>query len=136
MHWYKKVKVLTENIDALKAVIFELVEKTKTETGVTNYKFYPNENNMLYVFERFLNSDAGVVHGAYFRETEAMKNLFSMLEPIKFVLFVGQYEEPWGCIKSQSISPKLIGGFNRRFKYIYAQAQRSAPQHQHPLNPL
>ena len=114
VHWYIKAKVITEDIDALKAVISELVEITKTETGVTNYEFYLSENNMLYVFERYLNSDAGAVHGANVRETEAMKNIFSMLEPKEFVLFGGPYEGPWGdYIKSQGISPKLIGGFNR-----------------------
>ena len=33
VHWYIKAKVITEDIDALKAVISELVEITKTETG-------------------------------------------------------------------------------------------------------
>ena len=94
----KKVKLLNEDIDALKALISELVEMTKTETGVTNYKFYLSENNMLYVFECYLNSDAGAVHSANVGETEAMKNLFSMLEPIKFVLFGGPYEGTWGII--------------------------------------
>ena len=48
------------------------------------------------------------------KETEAIKNIFSMLEPKEFVLFGGPYEGPWGdYIKSQGISPKLIGGFNR-----------------------
>ena len=75
VHWYIKAKVITEDIDALKAVISELVEITKTETGVTNYEFYLSENNMLYVFERYLNSDAGAVHGANVGETEAMKNI-------------------------------------------------------------
>ena len=50
VHWYIKATVLTEDIDALKAVICSLVEITKTETCVTNYEFYLIENNMLYVF--------------------------------------------------------------------------------------
>ena len=92
VHWYIKAKVITENIDALKAVISELVEITKTETGVTNYEFYLSENNMLYVFERYLNSDAGAVHSANVRETEAMKktsqcwnqkNSFYLVAPMK-----------------------------------------------------
>ena len=94
VHWYIKAKVITEDIDALKAVISELVVITKTETGVTNYEFYLSENNMLYVLERYLNSDAGAVHGANVEETEAMKNIFSMLEPIEFILFDGPYEGP------------------------------------------
>ena len=94
MHWYIKAKVITEDIDALKAVIFELVVITKTETVITNYEFYLSENNMLYVLERYLNSDAGAVHGANVGETEAMKNIFSMLEPIEFILFGGPYEGP------------------------------------------
>lgn len=53
MHWYIKARVLTEDIDALKAVICALVEITKTETYVTNYEFYLIENNMLYFFERY-----------------------------------------------------------------------------------
>ena len=43
VHWYIKEKVITEDIDALKAVISALVEITKTETGVTNYEFYLSE---------------------------------------------------------------------------------------------
>ena len=78
----------------MKTVISELVEIIKTETGVTNYKFYLSENNMLYVFERYLDSDADAVHGANVGETEEMKNLFSMIEPIKFVLFDGPFERP------------------------------------------
>lgn len=53
VHWYIKATVLTEDIDALKAVICALVEITKTETYVTNYEFYLIENNMLYFFERY-----------------------------------------------------------------------------------
>ena len=91
MHWYIKATVLTEDIDALKAVICALVKITKTETYVTNYEFYLIENNMLYFFERYLNSNAGVVHGANVGEIEAVKNIFSMLEPIEFILFGGPY---------------------------------------------
>jgi len=94
VHWYIKATVLTEDIDALKAVICSLVEITKTETCVTNYELYLIENNMLYVFERYLNSNAGAVHGANVGEIEAMKNIFSMLEPIEFVLFGSPYEGP------------------------------------------
>ena len=94
VHWYIKATVLTEDIDALKAVICALVEITKTETCVTNYEFYLIENNMLYVFERYSNSNAGAVHGANVGEIEAMKNIFSMLKSIEFVLFGGPYEGP------------------------------------------
>lgn len=94
VHWYIKATVLTEDIDALKAVICSLVEITKTETCVTNYELYLIENNMLYVFERYLNSNASAVHGANVGEIEAMKNIFSMLEPIEFVLFGSPYEGP------------------------------------------
>jgi hypothetical protein len=34
------------------------------------------------------------VHGANVGEIEAVKNIFSMLEPIEFVLFGGRYEGP------------------------------------------
>tara|TARA_A200000113_G_C8812629_1_gene337715 strand:- start:431 stop:667 length:237 start_codon:yes stop_codon:yes gene_type:complete len=78
----------------LKAVICALVEITKTETCVTNYEFYLIENNMLYFFERYLNSNAGAVHGANVGEIKAVRNIFSMLEPIEFVLFGGPYEGP------------------------------------------
>ena len=94
VHWYIKATVLTEDIDAFKAVICALVEITKTETCVTNYEFYLIENNMLYVFERYLNSNAGAVHGANVGEIEAMKNNFSILEPIEFVLSGSPYEGP------------------------------------------
>jgi hypothetical protein len=49
---------------------------------------------LLYVFERYSNSNAGAVHGANVGEIEAMKNIFSMLKPIEFVLFGGPYEGP------------------------------------------
>ena len=115
VHWYIKATVLTEDIDALKAVICALVEITKTETYVTNYEFYLIENNMLYFFERYWNSNAGAVHGANVGEIEAVKNIFSMLEPIEFVLFGGPYEGPWGdYIESQGISPKI----NRWFQSL------------------
>lgn len=94
VHWYIKARVLTEDIDALKAVICALVEITKTETYVTSYEFYLIENNMLYFFERYLNSNAGAVYGANVGEIEAVKNIFSMLEPMEFVLFGGPYEGP------------------------------------------
>ncbi len=115
VHWYIKARVLTEDIDALKAVICALVEITKTETYVTNYEFYLIENNMLYFFERYWNSNAGAVHGANVGEIEAVKNIFSMLEPIEFVLFGGPYEGPWvDYIESQGISPKI----NRWFQSL------------------
>ena len=80
----------------MKAVICALVEitKTKIKTCVTNYEFYLIENNMLYFFERYLNSNAGAVHGANVGEIKAVRNIFSMLEPIEFVLFGGPYEGP------------------------------------------
>ena len=49
---------------------------------------------MLYFFERYLNSNAGAVHGANVGEIKAVRNIFSMLEPIEFVLFGGPYEGP------------------------------------------
>ena len=115
VHWYIIATVLTEDIDALKAVICALVEITKTETYITNYEFYLIENNMLYFFERYWNSNAGAVHGANVGEIEAVKNIFSMLEPIEFVLFGGRYEGPWvDYIESQGISPKI----NRWFQSL------------------
>lgn len=115
VHWYIKATVLTEDIDALKAVICALVEITRTETCVTNYEFYLIENNMLYFFERYWNSNAGAVHGANVGEIEAVKNIFSTLEPIEFVLFGGRYEGPWvDYIESQGISPKI----NRWFQSL------------------
>jgi hypothetical protein len=94
VHWYIKATVLNEVIDSLKAVVCALVEITKTETYVTNYEFYLIKNNMLYVFERYLNSNAGAVHGANVGEIEAMKNIFSIMEPIEFVLSGSPYEGP------------------------------------------
>ena len=41
---------------------------------------------MLYFFERYLNSNAGAVHGANVGEIKAVRKIFSMLEPIEFVL--------------------------------------------------
>ncbi len=68
---------------------------------------------MLYFFERYLNSNAGAVHGANVGEIKAVRNIFSMLEPIEFVLFGGPYEGPWGdYIESQGISPKINTWFH------------------------
>jgi len=58
---------------------------------------------MLYVFERYLNSDAGAVHGANVGETEAIKNIFSILEPKEFVLLGGPYERRGGIILNHKV---------------------------------
>ena len=114
VHWYIKAKVITDDIEGLKSAISDLVERTKTEAGAENYEFYLSEDKMLYVFEKYRDSEAGAAHGANVGDTEAMKTIFTMLEPREWVLFGGPYEGPWGeYIKKFGISPEFIGGFNR-----------------------
>lgn len=59
-----ELQVNEGQLDALKAVMEEMVEATRSEEGALSYEWHISEDeSTVHVYERYADSDAAVAHG-------------------------------------------------------------------------
>ncbi|RIK09830.1 MAG: hypothetical protein DCC49_05285 [Acidobacteria bacterium] len=60
-----ELKVNDGQLETIKSVMAEMVESAEKEEGTLGYEWFISEDeSMVHVFERYLDSDAAAVHGA------------------------------------------------------------------------
>jgi len=83
IYWTLSGTVKEGQLDALKTFLEKVLAKTMAESGCMNYEFWFSENyTKLYVFERYINSDACLLHFENVREDLPIFFECVVLDPI------------------------------------------------------
>ena len=65
--WHVELQVKPGQLEALRALTTEMVESTKSELGALIYeRFLSEDQQVIHVFERYIDSAAAVAHLASF----------------------------------------------------------------------
>ncbi|MBX7041891.1 MAG: antibiotic biosynthesis monooxygenase [Ignavibacteria bacterium] len=88
VHWIIEASVREGKLEDLKGLITEMVDATKaSEPGAINYNWnFNDDESYLYLYERYADSDAALVHMGNFVKNFAGR-FMSFLEIKKFVAF-------------------------------------------------
>lgn len=63
VHWLLEVKVKPGKADAFNAVMGQLVTETNKESGTLGYEWnFTDDKSTCYIYERFADSDAALIH--------------------------------------------------------------------------
>ena len=85
--WQVELAVKPGQLDNFRALTKEMVEFTKGERGVRVYeRFVSKDGKLVYVYERYADSDAAVAHLLAFGEMYG-ERFVSMVERKRFMVF-------------------------------------------------
>ena len=113
IHIHLTVSVPTEKDKDFRALMDELVSRTKGESGTLVYEWYTSDANTWQILERYADAENGDLHVKGFAENYAAR-FFELVDSCEAV--VSDNATPYIRGVLEGISPLYIsqqGGFNR-----------------------
>lgn len=113
--WILETEIGENKLEDLKTLMTEMVEQTKAnEPGTLNYEWFISEDEKkCYLFERYENSDAVMVHLSSFMSNYA-KRFMEILKVKKFDLFGNPNDTARNALNKMGVKyNNPLGGFQR-----------------------
>ena len=113
--WILELKINAGEFDAFKEVMTDMVAAAKTnEPGTTHYEWFVNEDkNQCHLYERYVNSDAVLVHLNNFEE-HFSERFLATVEPTGLVVYGDPSSEARDALADfGAVIMSEIGGFAR-----------------------
>jgi autoinducer 2-degrading protein len=112
--WVLEMTVKPGQLDTLKELMEQMVAATSAEPGATNYEWYLSEDGTtLHIYERYVDSDAAVAHGASFVANWAAQ-FMSCLDVTRLTVYGNPSESLRKAFESQGPTYLgTLGGFAR-----------------------
>ena len=91
VHWVLEVEIKPGNLDGFKALMNELIEVTRQETGALSYEWtFSDDRTVCCLYERYRTSEDALIHLANFDAFEG--RFLDLCEPVSFTV-MGQPSE-------------------------------------------
>ncbi len=113
--WILELKINAGEFDALKEVMTDMVAAAKSnEPGTTHYEWFANdEKTECHLYERYINSDAVLVHLKNFEE-HFSERFLAIVEPTGLVVYGDPSSEARDALADfGAVLMSQIGGFAR-----------------------
>lgn len=114
VHWMIEASIGDGQLDAFKALMAEMVVGTKGEPGTINYEWFLSaDEGTCHLYERYVDSDATMVHMGTFGEKYAQRFL-AILALTRFTVYGDPDDAVRGTLdKLGAAYMTEVGGFAR-----------------------